>query len=116
MKRQALIFSALTLASCASNIAASTPNAQAKFDRACGYANGVLSASAPMLPIAKGLILANWGTDSALAFDSAISVVKTTCGKPLDLTNSAELIQRVYDAGGQIVALIVKSQGAENGR
>lgn len=113
MKHQiAALAIAAGLASCATGPGTGS-SAQADFDRACKYANGVLSAAEPIIPIAQGLIQAKFGNDSSLAFQSFVSTVKTTCGKPLDLANAAAITQRIYDAGGHIVALIVQSQAGQ---
>lgn len=86
---------------------------QAKFDRACGYANGVLSAGEPVIPIAEALLRARFGAEAGLAFTSFVETIRATCGAPLDISNAGAVIQRVYDAGGNIAALIVKAQAPE---
>ncbi len=114
MKHVVLGIASLLLASCAT-VPAGTPapvKAQANFDLACKYANGTLDAARPALPLIEGLILAKLGQDPSTAFAAAIQLITTTCSAPLNIADSAAVIQRVYDAGGQIVALVVKSQQA----
>lgn len=98
------------LAACAGQRPLST---QERFDLACHYADN--PALEPLIPLVQGLLLAKFGEEASLAFQGFVSTVKTTCGQPLDLANAGAVIQRVYDAGGNIVALVAKSQAPAGG-
>lgn len=108
MKVAFILVLALALGGCVSK---GTPplTAQQKFDLACRYADS--PALEPAIPLIQGLLLAKFGQEASLAFQGFVQTVKTTCGQPLDLSDSVAVIQRIYDAGGNIVALVAKSQG-----
>lgn len=111
MKRTvATVAAGLWLSSCAGTQLTGPAAKQAEFDQACKYASGALAAAKPAIPLVQGLLLARFGQDASTAFQVAIQVIQTGCGQPLDVTSPDAVIQRIYDAGGQIVALVVKSQ------
>lgn len=108
----ALTVSACTTPQVASNAtpadksAAKAAAIQADFDRACTYANGAIGVAGPLVPV----IAPKLGESGTLAVQSLIAAVKTTCGKPLDVNNADAIVQNVYDIGGQVIAIVLKSQ------
>ncbi len=84
---------------------------QADWDKACKYSTGVLAAAGPFIPTIKGLLLARFGQDGSLVLDAAVVAINSACQAPLDVNSNPQIIQRVWDAGGEIVALVVKAQG-----
>ncbi len=108
MKRAYLIIAAVALASCASTPSTATKDqqAQASFDQACKYGTGVVAVAKPLLPVIDGKI----GRDARLGIRALFSAIDTTCSTPLDINNASAVTQRMYDAAGQVVALVIQAQ------
>ena len=80
--------------------------AQSRFDQACKFANGAVGVARPLLPVLDPEI----GVDARLAIRSLFVTIETACTAPLDVENSADVTQRIYDAAGQVIALVVHAQ------
>lgn len=124
-KTLAVVFAvALALSACASvkvDPAAPPPTAeqmaaakkaalQANFNAACKYGGGVWSVAKPVL--SSPTVSAKIGSDLRLAFKALDVFVTTTCTGTLDVSNADAIIQRGYDIGGQVVALVLSAQSA----
>ncbi len=107
--KHALTFPALLLLSaCAGVKPGSGPlTSQQYFDVACHYASDAVKVAKPFIPE----LGARLGPNGPAALGAAVAVIGTACANPLDISNAAAVTQRVYDAGGQIVALVVQVLG-----
>lgn len=93
--------------------AAKAADAQASFDRACGWANGEVAATAkPYLPAISDYVTKKLGKEAGLAFSAFFVTITVACDptKPLDINSAADITQRVYDAGGNVLKLIFDAQ------
>lgn len=81
---------------------------QANFDMVCKYAGGAWAIAKPVAQVPA--VKAKLGVDGALAVQALNTFVTTTCGTPLDINNADAIIQRGYDIGGQVVALVISAQ------
>lgn len=81
---------------------------QANFDQACVYLKGASATATPLIPLIEQKI----GKNGMLAVQAAQVAIKQTCGKPLDLSKADEITQRMFDIGGELIAIVVKAQSA----
>lgn len=65
-----------------------------------------MATATPLLP----LISAKIGDDGITAIKAAQALISTACSEPLDINNAQAVTARVFDAAGQIAAVIVKAQ------
>jgi hypothetical protein len=111
MKRIIAALAALALTACATTVGPGTTPAQkkqAQFEMACKYAGGVWQIAKPLASVPA--ISAKLGDSGQLAVKSLDIAITTTCTQPLDVNNQDALIQRVYDLGGQVMALVIQAQ------
>ncbi len=103
-----VIAAVLLLSACAST--GQPASRQAQFDQACKYGMGATEAIKPLMPVISKLLEVKVGMEAVLALDSAFQTVRIACSVPLDVSNQADIVQRVYDAAGKVVELVLKAQ------
>lgn len=85
--------------------AAKTAELQANFDQACKYGGGVWQIAKPLAAVPA--IAAKIGDKGKLAIAALDSAIRVTCAQPLDLRSASAVTQRIYDAGGAVMALVI---------
>lgn len=78
---------------------------QAAFDAACKYGGGVWQLAKPLAAVPS--IDAKLGDSGRLAVKSLDTAINVTCHSPLDVNDQDAVIQRIYDLGGQVMALVL---------
>ena len=123
MRYLPMVLLALTLAACAGKTEAPLPGQppavqptaaeqaakrQAQFDGGCRFASGVWFVVKPMTK--NPVIMGKLGSSARLAVTSLGTAVEVTCTKPLDLTSTEDIVQRLYDLAGQVMAEVIAAQ------
>ncbi len=120
----AILVASLSLGACASvkidptappptaaqTAAAKAQAKQVNFDLACKYGGGVWQTAKPILATpniaAKIAALGPWAPPAVKALDA---FVNSACGAPLDINNADAVIQRGYDAAGQVAVIVAQA-------
>ncbi len=102
----------IALSACATVPTGATKDqvAQARFDQACKYATGVVAVAKPLLPVIDPKI----GRDARLGIRALFASIDSACSVPIDVNNASDVTQRIYDTGGQIVALVIQAQSRQS--
>ena len=88
--------------------AAKAAQKQADFKQVCKYAGGAWQLAKPVaeLPGVKAKI----GESGVLAVKALDVFVTVTCSGDLDINDADAIIQRGYDIGGKVIALILEQK------
>lgn len=79
---------------------------QADFKSVCKYTGGAWAIAKPFAAAQATKL----GNDGILAVKALDVFVTSTCAGDLDINNADAIIQKGYDIGGQVVALIIAAQ------
>lgn len=88
--------------------AAKAAVAQANFKQVCKYAGGAWQLAKPIAAVPA--VAAKIGPDGALAVKALDIFVTSTCADNLDINDADAIIQKGYDIGGQVIAMIIAAQ------
>ncbi len=79
---------------------------QSRFESACRFAAGATAMARPIYAAFQAQI----GRDLRLGIEAGFKAIDEGCNRPLNINDMDQVTQRVYDAAGQVIALVLKAQ------